>query len=137
MSVGVWSLLAAAGRQAYSEDVRRLGLDINLKDSLKIPLWLLADDAAVDPAAWFWNFWILTLDDADTLINEVIANHGPVNGNSPQHRASWYRTDEPQTGASTTTAPAGGWTNGVILLDPFRHPDAFKVDDNAPDFQSP
>ena len=122
----VWlvSVMRTVKVPAYNNRVRFTGLDVSLEDSLDHELWLAADDPLADDSEWAWNSWFLVPADADILIADVLTDLGPINIPDPQCQGAYYDSREPQTGASATTAPVGGWTGDLILADAFRKPDA-------------
>ncbi len=122
----VWivSVMRQVKVPAYNQQVRLTGLDVSLGDSLDQMLWLAGDNSLTDDPEWAWNSWFLLPANADILIADVLTDLGPINIPDPQCQGAYYDSREPQTGASATTAPVGGWTGDLILADAFRKPDA-------------
>jgi len=129
--VRVWGIGKVVKQPAYNQQVRVQGIDPGLKDSLDVELWETSEDTAVDPETDYWNSWFVTEAERDDLVT-LMESLGPANEPGPSNQFSYYQSDEPQTGASQTTAPDGGWTNQKILADLTRKPNQHKASDVGP-----
>ncbi len=123
--VRIWGIVKAQKAPAYNNQVRVQGIDPALGDSLTVPQWDLGEDPATDPPSHYWNCWRTSR--RDDLVG-LLESLGPANDPGPQNQTSYYQSDEPQTGASRTMAPLGGWTNKLVLADLLRKPSARQVD---------
>ena len=128
--VRIWGLLKLVKVPAYNNQVRVQGIDPGIGDNMDIELWDVTDDPATDAAIWNWNSWLVTEAERDELVALMISL-GPANEPGPECQAAYYQSDEPQTGASKTTAPVGGWTPELILADTIRKSDNLKPEGSS------
>ena len=126
-------LIRKAGAEGYNGELdSKAGGDV-----ADVPLYDVPGEVLDGAHTWFWHTWVLpkvaTEEQSFTAdaLTGVCESRGPANVPIPGCANAYYRSDEDQTGASTTTAPVGGWDTEQILnsVDArLRSPDNLQVD---------
>ena len=122
-------LVRRNGSQGYNLELKDPPLNASRDVAIK-PLYPFPGPVVDDGHIWIEHTWVQSLADA-AVLKAILESRGPANVPGPGCAVAYFRSDEDQTGASSTTAPVDGWDTTEILISSdarLRSPDNLQVD---------